>query len=189
MDEILDAARSVFERDGVRDGSMSAIAKSAGIGRATLYRYYPGKDALLTAFVLREARELFALLDEELGGSDDLRSLLDRGLLRALAYLRSHTLLQRVLREEPESILPLLTVDAAPLLNAAVDFATPYIERAVKAERITAVDPRAAAEWAARILLSLLLTPSVTVDLDEPDQRDAFVGWITEKIETQGGRS
>jgi hypothetical protein len=87
-----------------------------------------------------------------------------------------------VLHDEPESILPFLTVRGAPLLEAAVDFATPYIERAVKAERIPPVHPRAAAEWAARILLSLLLTPSVVVDLDDPKQVSAFVGWITRAI-------
>jgi hypothetical protein len=46
------------------------------------------------------------------------------------------------------------------------------------------VDPRLAAEWAARMLLSLLLTPSVTIDLDDPKQLQRFVSWVTERIGT-----
>lgn len=184
-DRILAAASSVFQDRGIADGTMSEIARCAGVGRATLYRYFPGKDVVLEALVLREARDLFALLDTELGADDEPGSMFERGLLAALGHLRVHPLLQRVLREEPESILPLLTVQGAPLLEAAVDFATPYIERAVKTERLAPVDARAAAEWGARILLSLLLTPSVVVDLDDPVQVRSFVAWLTQTI--QGG--
>ena len=187
-ERILDAAFAVFERGGIDAGTMGDVAEAAGVGRATVYRYFPGKDVLLEALVLREARELFAMLDAELGGSDDPRTLLERGLLRALEHLRVHALLQRVISEEPDAILPLLTVKGAPLLAAAVDFAAPYIERAVKADRIARVDPRVAAEWAARMLLSLLLTPSVTIDLDDPEQLKRFVSWVTERIGT-GGKS
>ena len=187
-DRILDAAYSVFERYGIEDGTMGDIAEAAGVGRATLYRYFAGKDVLLEALVLREARELFAMLDGELGAEDDPRRLLERGLLRALTHLRQHALLQRVISQEPNSILPLLTVNGAPLLAAAVDFATPYIERAIKAERIARVDPRVAAEWAARMLLSLLLTPSVTIDLDDPKQLKKFVSWVSERLGTGGNR-
>jgi AcrR family transcriptional regulator len=186
-ERVLTAAFEVFERRGVGPGTMSEIARRAGVGRATLYRHFPGKDSLVESLVLREARELFAILDAELGAEDDPGSMFERGLLTALAHLRSHTLLQRVLHEEPQAILPFLTVQGAPLLEAAVGFATPYIERAVKAERIAPVHPRAAAEWGARILLSLVLTPSVVVDLDDRNQLRAFVGWLTRAIELQGG--
>jgi AcrR family transcriptional regulator len=186
-DRILDAAYRVFERCGVTDGTMSDVAEEAAVGRATLYRYFPGKGALVEALVLREARELLAVLDAELGAEDDTPAFFERGLLAALHHLKSHTLLQRMLREEPEAILPFLTVQGQPLLEAAIDFASPYVERAVKAERIEPVEPRAAAEWAARILLSLLLTPSVAVDLDDPEQLKTFVGWLPQAISRRGG--
>lgn len=186
-ERLLEAANRVFERCGVSDGTMSEVAAEAGVGRATLYRHFAGKDTLVEALVLREARHLFAVLDAELGAEDDTPAFFERGLLAALHHLKSHTLLQRTLREEPESILPFLTVQGAPLLEAAVEFATPYVERAVKAERVEPVDPRAAAEWAARILLSLVLTPSVTVDLEDPKQLKTFVEWLPQAIRKQGG--
>lgn len=188
-DRALQAAYAVFERVGIAEGTMREIARTASVGRATLYRYFPGKDVLLEALVLREARELFVLLDEALAIDDEPRALFERGLFATLDHLRSHTLLRRVLTDEPESILPLLTVQGAPLLEAAVDFAAPYIERAIKAERIEPIDPRAAAEWGARIVLSLLLTPSVVVDLDDPHELRTFVGWLTNAISKQGANT
>lgn len=177
-DAVLDAAHAVFTERGLREGTLGEVARRAGIGRATLYRYFDGKDAVVSALVMREAGRLFSLLDAEIADEDDPWVMLERGLVTALGHLRAHPLLRRVLDEEPESILPLLTVRAAPLLEAAVAFASPYIERAVKDERLPDMQPRVAAEWAARILLSLLLTPSVTTNLEDPDELKAFVAWM-----------
>lgn len=41
------SARVCFARDGVRDVSLEMIAVEAGIGRTTLYQYYPSKNLLL----------------------------------------------------------------------------------------------------------------------------------------------
>ncbi|GAA1490443.1 TetR/AcrR family transcriptional regulator [Brachybacterium sacelli] len=44
---VLDAALDVFSHDPA--AAMSAVARRAGVGQATLYRRYPSKDALLVA--------------------------------------------------------------------------------------------------------------------------------------------
>jgi AcrR family transcriptional regulator len=179
-DRLVEAGYQVFAEQGVRDGTMLEVARRAGVGRATLYRQFPGKESLLRALVLREARNLFELLDAELAGCEEPDELLERGLLTAFGYLRTHALLQRTLEKQPEELLPLLTVRAGPLLDAGVEFVAPYVERAVKSERMAPVPPRVAAEWAARVLLSLLLTPSVTVDLGDPQELKRFVGYLTQ---------
>jgi len=45
---LLKVAARVFAEQGER-ASMTAIAEAAGVGRATLYRYFPTKDALVAA--------------------------------------------------------------------------------------------------------------------------------------------
>ncbi len=47
-DALLAAARLVFANDGL-DAPLDAIAKEAGVGRATLYRRFPTRDALIAA--------------------------------------------------------------------------------------------------------------------------------------------
>lgn len=48
-EQILKIAAEHFARRGVLGASMSAIARDAGITRALLYHYFPGKDSLAAA--------------------------------------------------------------------------------------------------------------------------------------------
>ncbi len=60
--EIRRAARRVFARKGVRGTGLEHVARAAGMGRSSLYHYYPDKDALLRDLVaetLAEERALF----------------------------------------------------------------------------------------------------------------------------------
>lgn len=60
---ILEAAAAVLAERG-EAASMADIAKAAGIGRATVYRYFPTRDALLDALCQAGAVELSRLLEE-----------------------------------------------------------------------------------------------------------------------------
>jgi AcrR family transcriptional regulator len=53
---ILAAAARLFAEDG--DASMADVAAAAGVGRATLYRYYPNREALLAALTAGALDEL-----------------------------------------------------------------------------------------------------------------------------------
>lgn len=54
-EQIVRVAAGHFARDGVASASMSAIAKDAGVTRALVYHYFPGKEALLNAVLRRES--------------------------------------------------------------------------------------------------------------------------------------
>lgn len=49
--QIQAAARKVFMRDGFGTASMDAIAREAGVSKATLYAHFSGKEALFAAIV------------------------------------------------------------------------------------------------------------------------------------------
>lgn len=63
-DRILDAALQVFARDGFETATMASIAVSAGLGAASLYRYYGSKDELFAAVVTPETAKQFEALLE-----------------------------------------------------------------------------------------------------------------------------
>ena len=54
---ILDAALSLFAERGYHGTSVPSIAKRAGVGAGTLYRYFENKEKLVNALFLREKRE------------------------------------------------------------------------------------------------------------------------------------
>jgi AcrR family transcriptional regulator len=51
---ILDTGAALVAEHGLRSVTMSQIAEEAGIGRATLYKYFPGVEAILFAWHERE---------------------------------------------------------------------------------------------------------------------------------------
>ncbi len=58
-DGMLEAARTVFARDGYRGATMAKIAGAAGISTGNLYRYFATKDALFAAAIPAELAERF----------------------------------------------------------------------------------------------------------------------------------
>ena len=68
-EQIIDIASAHFARYGYEAVSMSTIASDAGVARALLYHYFPGKDALLEAVLRREAEELLVATAPDPGRS------------------------------------------------------------------------------------------------------------------------
>jgi AcrR family transcriptional regulator len=52
-ERILSTAYDLFARRGIRDVGIDEIIERAGVAKATLYRHYPSKDALVLAFLGR----------------------------------------------------------------------------------------------------------------------------------------
>lgn len=59
---ILDAAGGLVAERGLRGVAMSLIAERAGIGRATLYKYFPDVDSILRAWHERQVAAHLAQL-------------------------------------------------------------------------------------------------------------------------------
>ena len=53
-DAILDTTAALVAEHGLRSVTMSQIAEHTGIGRATLYKYFPGVEAILSAWHERQ---------------------------------------------------------------------------------------------------------------------------------------
>ena len=52
-ERILTTAYELFARRGVRDVGIDEVIERAGVAKATLYRHFPSKDALVLAFLER----------------------------------------------------------------------------------------------------------------------------------------
>jgi AcrR family transcriptional regulator len=61
---ILDTAATLVAQHGVRAVTMSQIADETGIGRATLYKYFPSVEAILLAWHEQRVAEHLQLLSE-----------------------------------------------------------------------------------------------------------------------------
>ena len=80
-DAILHTAAALVADHGLRSVTMSQIAEQTGIGRATLYKYFPSVEAILLAWHERQIRShlehLAAVRDEPGGAAERLQRVLE----------------------------------------------------------------------------------------------------------------
>ncbi|GGM30771.1 TetR/AcrR family transcriptional regulator [Promicromonospora citrea] len=69
-DRILDAATDLFYAHGIRAVSADKIIERAGITKVTFYRHFRTKDALVVAYLERQAARERAALDELRAAAD-----------------------------------------------------------------------------------------------------------------------
>ena len=124
-DAILDTTAALVMQQGLRSVTMSQIAEATGIGRATLYKYFPGVDAILLAWHERQVTghleylaevgnrgggaaeplgavlEAYALISHEHHGTE-LAALLHRGEHVARAQQRLRDFIRDLLAEGAE---------------------------------------------------------------------------------------
>ncbi|QIS15532.1 TetR/AcrR family transcriptional regulator [Nocardia arthritidis] len=173
-DDILDAALAVFEDVGIRRSTIDDIARRAGIKRVTVYRRMGSKDDVVRAVVLRESQRIIAAVAERANATGTLEDRIAATFTGLVLALRDHPLYNRMLRLEPDTTLPRITIDAAePLtwaIHAAVMILGPDLpdhlaDTDLLTERV---------EIIARTIHSLILTPKAVTDLHTEAQLTRF---------------
>lgn len=152
---IVDAALTLVARYGLAKLTLDDVAREAGCSRATLYRYYPGKQVLLAAVVASETARLRAGLDEALADVRTLEEALSAAASFGAREFAGHGALQFLLAHEPGTVLPHLCFAGADRLLAIVSGAVePQLSRF-----LPSIQARRVGEWLARIILSYGCTP------------------------------
>jgi AcrR family transcriptional regulator len=62
---VLDTAARLFYGRGVHEVGMDELVRATGLGKATVYRLFPTKDALLAAYLDRHRTTIFGLIDAD----------------------------------------------------------------------------------------------------------------------------
>lgn len=65
--QLLEAALTVFSRDGYAGATMDAVAAEAGLTKPTLYQYFPSKEALFSAMMLGKRDAMLAVFEHDDG--------------------------------------------------------------------------------------------------------------------------
>lgn len=145
---ILDAAATSVAGGGVRRTTMSEVAATGGVAKATLYNHFRTKDDVLAALVQAQVAALAAA-----GEATAATSGLACALEQAAAALTGLPALRRVAADEPALLVPLVVL---------ADSRTTEQARAAVAAVLTAAgaapDP-AAVELVLRWLAGQLLAP------------------------------
>jgi AcrR family transcriptional regulator len=176
---IMRATLEQAELVGIRRTTMEDVARRSRVGRATLYRRFPTKALLVDAVVLAEARRFMEGSALAHSHADNLEDSLVFSTVFTVTFLREHSLLRKLLRTEPETILPSLTVDAGAILDFATQHSAALLRSDVYGDAdITPAQERhlrTVAELQTRLTLSFIVTPHTTINLTNIDETRAYV--------------
>jgi TetR/AcrR family transcriptional repressor of uid operon len=167
FDRVAAAALDEFAEHGIRRTSMEDVARRAGVSRMTVFRRFASKQHLVEVVIAREVQRGMQELDLLWEGAETLEDRLVAGFEFAGRYVSGHPLFDRLLRSEPDVLLPSLTLDGGPVLELYRSLIANRLKAEVNAGRAATSDLDGVAEVIARLAISLLLTRDGTITLDD----------------------
>lgn len=173
-EQLLAAAARRFVETGIRRTTMEDVAREAGAGKATLYRHFANKDAVIDALLSREAQRFEREIDEAAAAHSSASARLEAAFLVGIAFFVEHPVLTRGRDEEPTLLLPRVTSDGGPLVVRGLERFSALIEEGVASGEFRRLDARAAAEVIMRLILSYFAFPPMHVRVDDPEEARAF---------------
>jgi AcrR family transcriptional regulator len=121
-DRILATARDLFYREGSRAIGVDRIVAESGVAKTSLYRWFPSKDDLITAFLVEEERERWQSWDQNaarFSGASPLEEL--RGIFIGLEHRIAN-----------------VSYRGCPFLNAVTELPDPAHPARAVCQRVTA---------------------------------------------------
>ena len=173
-ERLIDAAEACLRTKGIRATTVSEVAEAAGVSRGWLYRHYPDKASLLGAAIVRLNEVFWGESNRTLSAITGFEEQLAVGVrLGRSAYETPGALVMQLRRDEPEEFAACAGAGVQGLVPDLGRFWRPYLEAARdRGEIHPDTDLDEAAEWVARVQISLGTVPGDTLD---PDDHDAVL--------------
>ena len=173
-ERLLDAAEACLQQFGPQKTSMEDVARAAGMSRATVYRYFENRDALLLGVASRQAASLAADAMGYLAQFDDIRDWLVEGLLYTLRELPKRPVFASLVTSLDSRSGTTLFLGSNGMIEIGVNVLRPMFDMAKQQGVVREdLDLELLIEWLLRVLWTYLNAPS-QVAHDEEGMRRLF---------------
>ncbi|MFD3744953.1 TetR/AcrR family transcriptional regulator [Nocardia sp. NPDC058633] len=156
---LVDTALAMMAETGLDDLTLTAVARRAGVSRATVYREFGDKNGLIAAVSRIEVARMASAAYLEIDMFAPVRQLAKGAVVFAIPYLRRHPVIARLRDHEPAWLLDVAIEHGGSQLNL-IDtvgaFIAPLLAARDDRESLV-VTPAQAAEIAVRAVLSHVL--------------------------------
>lgn len=173
-EDLLSAAARRFVAVGIGKTTMEDIASEAGAGKATLYRYFDNKDAVIDALLAREAERFVAEVSAAAAEHDHAQARIEAAFVAGVRFFVDHPMLTKGRDEEPRELLPRIQATSGPMVMGGLELYADLIAEGIDAGELRRVDPQTAAEVIVRLILSYFSFPPMVVRVDDPDELRGF---------------
>jgi AcrR family transcriptional regulator len=173
-ERLLDAAEGCLEQFGPQKTSMEDVARAAGMSRATVYRYFENRDALLLGVASRQAADLATEAMTFLGQFTTLSDWLVEGCLFTLREIPKRPVFASLVTSLDSSAASKLLLGSTGMIQIGVNVLRPMFGNAKEQGLLREdLDIDMVIEWLLRVLWTYLNAPS-QVAPDEDSMRKLF---------------
>jgi AcrR family transcriptional regulator len=162
-ERILDGAMEAVARHGVAKLEMSDVSVSAGLSRATVYRYFPNRDVLISELTRREAlrfkEEMLAAIANAPAGPERILIALEHATRR----VAEHPALRRLPETDPAPVLRGLRARFPAIKGELGQLLAPLLDQTYLVRR-GVVTSEQLVDWMLRLMISAFLLPEATAD-------------------------
>lgn len=171
---LIDAAEACIDRLGLAKTTLEDVAAEANVSRATIYRYFDGRDELVLGVLLRELERSPDPFEGDLDGvrtPDELADLIVSSSVVLLQRIRTNPKLQLLLSTEGAGVSATIQGASAALFRGyAAELRPLLVQLQGRGLARSDVQPDELSEWILRVILSLL-TVDGPVPRDADDER------------------
>ena len=161
-ERIVVAATTCFERWGVPRTRMEDIAKEAGIARPTLYRYFPSKEALQQAVMVRHIRRRAAELHKAVPRRGPTGPLILKALLAGILEPPGDRVSESVLGTDAVHNTARMVAESEAISDAMREYWEPYLRHAADRHELRdGVTIESAVRWLTMIVFHILTLPEL----------------------------
>ncbi len=173
-ERLLDAAEGCLAQFGPQKTSMEDVARAAGMSRATVYRYFENRDALLLGVASRQASSLATEAISYLSQFNTISDWLVEGLLFTLRELPKRSVFASLVTSLDSRASGSLFLGSTGLIEIGANVLRPMFANAKEQGLLRDdIDIDMLIEWLLRVLWTYLNAPS-QVAPDEESMRKLF---------------
>lgn len=156
-ERLIDAAEACFLRYGVMKTTIEDVAGFANVSRATVYRYFAGRDELILGVLLRSGKRFLEVLGRRIEATENLGDAIINGVLYTVGAIRQDKNLALLFAPETAGLTTSIAGASDALFNLTAQFLRPHFERGLAEGTLRAgLDLNDAAEWTLRSILTLV---------------------------------
>lgn len=179
LGRILDAASELFLRHGVRRTTMDDVARTARVGRNTVFRRLGSKDELVRAVFVRELRRVFGRLDRVVAAGATPLDRLVGVFATTVGALRTHPMMGSAAVERPDEFAELSVLEAGNLMQLSTEYVLGLLRADVARGDLPAdLAVETVAEIVVRLVHSVVLVPHLGCPLESDAHLRAFAAGV-----------
>ena len=169
---IVETAQKRFSHYGYSKTTMEEIARDLGMGKASLYYYFPTKESLFSAVIAAGLEELSVFATHLLAGqgraSDKIRAYAER----RLDYFRKTLILSRLDLQTYSKIRPTFSKTMQDFAKREHEILRAMLESGTREGEFVLDDPERVAGVLLRVLRGLRILLFKSSSPEEPSQKD-----------------